>query len=131
MTEARPENEHGAAAAVHSGNAAHDGQGRRGWFIGHFIEGGDLRTSKDVEVKWGIHRAGDQRTEWAIGDNTTLCLLVSGRFQVSFISGPVEFTKPGDYVIYGPGVQHKWAAIDDSVVLTVRWPSDPTAAPRP
>jgi hypothetical protein len=26
--------------------------------------------------------------------------------------------------MWGPGVDHSWEALEDSVVLTVRWPSD-------
>src|SRR2546427_161524 len=31
--------------------------------------------------------------------------------------------RPGDYVVWGPGIDHIWQAEADSVVITVRWPS--------
>jgi quercetin dioxygenase-like cupin family protein len=37
----------------------------------------------------------------------------------------VPLTRPGDYVVWGPGVDHSWRAEQDAVVLTVRWPSVP------
>jgi hypothetical protein len=33
--------------------------------------------------------------------------------------------EPGDYVLWGRGVDHSWEAEQDSVVLIVRWPSVP------
>ena len=42
------------------GNAAADGKENRGWLLGHFLEGSNgVRASDAVEVKWGIHPAGD------------------------------------------------------------------------
>jgi hypothetical protein len=33
--------------------------------------------------------------------------------------------KEGDYVVWGPGIDHCWQAEKDSIVITVRWPSIP------
>ena len=47
------------------GNAHTDAQDHRGWLIGHFLgEDDGVRASRDVEVKWGIHPAGEDRGEW-------------------------------------------------------------------
>jgi quercetin dioxygenase-like cupin family protein len=35
----------------------------------------------------------------------------------------VLLERQGDYVVWGPGVDHSWRAEEESVVLTVRWPS--------
>ena len=44
----------------HVGNANIDGEGTRGWLLGHFIgEGDDSRATTTVEVKWGVHPAGE------------------------------------------------------------------------
>jgi hypothetical protein len=111
----------------HFGNAAHDGQDTRGWILGHFIEPDDsIRSTQDVEVKWGIHPAGDKRPEWTKDDQrTTLVLLISGHFVVSLTDGTAELRQQGDYVMWGPGIDHSWEAYEDSVVMTVRWPSTP------
>jgi quercetin dioxygenase-like cupin family protein len=29
----------------------------------------------------------------------------------------------GDYAMWGPGIGHSWHAEEDTVVITVRWPS--------
>ncbi len=80
----------------YTGNADTDGQRTRGWLLGHFLgEDGGVRASDAVEVKWGVHPAGEGRDAWAI--------------------------------VWGPGIDHCWQAEADSVVITVRWPSIPSA----
>ena len=71
------------------GNAAEDGSATRGWLVGHFIDPSEgVRSSKDVEVKWFNHPAGDKRLEWTSDDQrTTLVLLVQGNFRVDLTGG--------------------------------------------
>jgi quercetin dioxygenase-like cupin family protein len=84
------------------------------------------RATSDVEVKWGLHPQGDARPEWTVGDQrTTMLLLVTGRFRLDLDGGSVTLARQGDYVIWGPGIDHAWHAEEQSVVLTVRWPSIP------
>ncbi|MGH3974559.1 MAG: signal peptidase I, partial [Pseudonocardiaceae bacterium] len=92
------------------GNAADDGQGNRGWILGHFIDSSEgVRSTSDVEVKWGIHPAGDKRPEWTTDDHrTTMVILVAGNFVVSLVGGNVELTQQGDYAVWGPGIDHSW-----------------------
>jgi hypothetical protein len=109
----------------HAGNAATDGQDYRGWIVGHFINDADsLRQSKDVEIKWGIHPKGDTRADWQQDEyRTTVVLLIQGTFRVNLTDASRLLTTPGDYVMWGPGTDHSWTAEEESVVLTVRWPS--------
>ncbi|MEE6259851.1 cupin domain-containing protein [Plantactinospora sonchi] len=112
---------------IYVGNAAKDGAGNGGWLLGHFMPAGlDVRHSTDVEVKWGVHPPGDTRAEWVTGERrTALLVLVSGRFRMEFRGRSVVLAEPGDYVVWGPGVDHSWYAPEEAVVLTVRWPSVP------
>ncbi|WP_433869266.1 signal peptidase I [Saccharopolyspora sp. CA-218241] len=109
----------------HHGNAAEDGEGTRGWILGHFIDPSEgVRSTNDVEVKWGIHPAGEKRPDWTNDDQrTTMLLLVEGNFRLHLTEGIADLVKQGDYVVWGPGIDHFWEAITDSVVVTVRWPS--------
>ncbi|SRR6266511_3666645 len=114
----------------YTGNAAADADRNRGWLLGHFIDratpGADVLTTDALEVKWGIHPAGQQRPEWTADDQrTTLLLLVEGRFRLDLTVGSTMLASQGDYVVWGPGVDHSWRAEADSVVITVRWPSFP------
>jgi hypothetical protein len=108
------------------GNAGDDGAGQtRGWFVGHFLPPSTLlRCTDAVEVKWGVHPAGDSRPSMAMGTTaTTLSVLVTGAFRVVFPDREVPLSRPGDYVLFPPGVPHGWTADADSIVVTVRWPS--------
>jgi hypothetical protein len=111
------------------GNANQDGVPTRGWLIGHFVDD-PIRRTEQVEVKWAHDPAGDARSDWVRGEQrTTFCMLISGRFRLHLAQGGREasaiLARQGDYALWGPGVDHRWAAEEDSVVLTVRWPSRP------
>ncbi|MGK5676727.1 signal peptidase I [Micromonospora sp. URMC 106] len=111
---------------VYVGNAGVDGATNAGWLLGHFMPAGDVRHSTDVEVKWGVHPAGEARSRWATGERrTALLVLLGGRFRVELPDRTVVLREPGDYVVWGRGVDHSWYAERESVVLTVRWPSVP------
>jgi quercetin dioxygenase-like cupin family protein len=109
----------------HRGNAAEDGRDTRGWLLGHFIDPSEgVRSTKAVEVKWGVHPAGEKRADWTADDQrTTMLLLVQGHFRVDLTEASITLEKQGDYAVWGPGIDHSWEAIADSVVITVRWPS--------
>jgi hypothetical protein len=111
--------------SIATGNAFDDGTKHRGWLVGNFIEPSDgVANTGDVEIKWGTHSAGEERAEWTTGETrTSLLVLVSGRFLQRLPDRDVELVRQGDYVIWGPGVVHAWKALEDSVVMTVRWPS--------
>ncbi len=56
---------------------------------------------------------------------TTIHILISGHFRVQLPDEDVTLTEQGDYVMWGSGVDHNYEALEDSVVLVVRWPSVP------
>ncbi len=109
------------------GNAPLEGAARGGWFVGHFL-GTDagLRSTAEIEVKWGVHAAGEARSEWSIaGEAQTLSILISGRFRLQFVGRDCVLSQPGDYVLWAAGVPHGWTAEEASTILTIRWPSKP------
>lgn len=115
---------------VYAGNAGDDNI--RGWFIGRFLApASGLRHQEDLELKWGIHSAGESRPQaWGrYNVATTICILVRGRFLLRFRRDGRErevlMEREGDYVIMPPQVDHSWQAVTDSVVLSVRFPSVP------
>ncbi|MEU5881139.1 signal peptidase I [Spirillospora sp. NPDC047279] len=111
---------------VYAGRAAADAAADHGWLLGHFKPEGDLRHSDDVEIKWGVHPKGERRAQWARGEKrTALLVLISGRFRMEFPEGDVVLSRQGDYVVWERGVDHSWCAEEESVVMTVRWPSIP------
>lgn len=109
------------------GNAAEASRDTRGWFLGHFLPGEDnpLRTS-DLELKWFTHFKGETRSEWAPANAVrTLNVLIRGHFVLLFPDREVALRREGDYVLFGPGVAHSFRSEEESLVLTVRWPSAP------
>jgi len=108
---------------IYVGNAEADAPENRGWLLGHFKPADDPRHSEDVEIKWAMYPRGDQRPQWVAGEKrTALLLLISGRFRVSLPDRTVLLAQQGDYVVFH-GINHSWHAEEDSIVLTVRWPS--------
>ena len=116
---------------IYSGNARIEGalEGRRGWFLGHFRDPATgLPHSREVEIKWGTHYQGEEKTLLAANQSaTTLSVLVSGAFRVWFpqYEREIILAEPGDYVVFAPGVAHTWRAMEDTVIISVRWPSLP------
>lgn len=107
------------------GNAAVEGTNRWGWFIGHFINPvDDPRSTEVLEVKWGVHKAGESRTNWAVNNEAaTLSILINGRFCLQFEDRKIILDREADYVLWCSGVPHCWVAESDCTILTVRWPS--------
>jgi hypothetical protein len=108
-----------------SGNVAIASKDTRGWFLGHFMPGDDnpLRTS-ELELKWFTHAKGETRVEWAPGNPVkTLNILMRGRFVLLFPDREVALEREGDFVLFGPDVPHSFRSDEESLVLTVRWPS--------
>jgi hypothetical protein len=108
------------------GNAEVDSAPFRGWLLGHFIPAElGLRSTSDVEVKWGVHPVGDFRPEWGTNEAVTFSVLVSGSIRYEFTDGHnLVLERAGDYAIWAPGVAHRWyVEREPTVILTVRWPS--------
>lgn len=131
---------------IHKGNALVEGREFRGWFVGDLPawhgpdpehnpgSGFDLRTSQNVEMKWGVHPAGQRRPGgWApVSGKTCLSILIQGKFRLFFRSPGGEtpglehlLEQQGDYVLWQEQVEHDWQAEQDSIVLTVRWQYPP------
>ncbi len=109
------------------GNAKEEGGKGGGWFLGHFITPkDDPRSTEELEVKWGVHQAGDSRTEWAVNNQAaTLAILIHGEFRLQFEHREIVLSREGDYVLWSAGVAHTWIAETDCTILTVRYPSKP------
>lgn len=119
----------------HVGNAAADNVGGTGWFIGQFVPGNlGPRHQTAIELKWGVHARGERRPGGQIsyGVATTISIVVRGAFKTTIIvdGHPIVVTlkHEGDYIIVGPDVPHIWEALEDSVILSIRFPSVDMAA---
>lgn len=110
---------------IQTGNTTRDNE--KGWFVGGSLpEALGLRHTYDVELKWSTHKAGEERPEWVTGEvRTTVAILISGKYEVMFRGRSALLVEQGDFVMWGKGSDHKGRALEDSVILTVRWPSIP------
>lgn len=110
---------------IQTGNAAIDSD--KGWFVGGSLaESLGIRHTYDVELKWSTHAAGEERADWVTSEvRTTVAILISGTYEVMFRNKSAVLANQGDFVMWGRGSDHKGKAVEDSVILTVRWPSIP------
>ncbi len=99
---------------------------KRGWVMGHFMESNSPFKTSDFEVKWGLHHKDDSKD--SSGTNTkskTLSVLIRGKISLKFSNEEIILDKEGDYVYWGGGISHTWLALEESLILTIRWPSIP------
>ncbi|WML80917.1 signal peptidase I [Streptomyces sp. VNUA74] len=104
-----------------------------GWFVGGFLSNlSGLRRDSSLAVKWGVHKAGEMREEPSSSAiENSLAILISGVFKLQFPGeSPTQviLSERGDYVLFGPGVQHVWTALNNSVIVTIRWHVPSSAA---
>lgn len=115
-----------------TGNAASEGENNRGWLLGHFREPGP-HHSIDIEVKWGIHPAGEKRNSSGAPDAPvkTLSVLIDGQFTGDFKEhGQIHRDKEGDYFFWTHNLPHSTEMLRDTIILTLRWPSiNPIGSP--
>jgi hypothetical protein len=79
-------------------------------------------ASRQVELKWGTHRAGERRADWDRGLAAwSLAILIDGDLSIEFEDKSYRLNVAGDLVLWRPLVPHSWSAHSDSIVLTVRW----------
>jgi hypothetical protein len=112
-------------SAYYFGNAVTDAIDHEGYVVGNFMDEGDIRQTECVEIKWGVHPAGDQRATWQGDDETrtTVLVLTHGKFRLDLRTDNYVLEREGDYAMWGPGIGHFWRAEEDSLVISVRWPS--------
>ena len=111
-----------------TGNFNAESQAHRGWFIGHFMEPGSPFYNQDFEIKWGRHKKGEHRDTVSHGrEVNSLAILVYGKelVKIPSLGKEILMEKEGDYLFIGEGIDHTWEMLEDTLVLTVRWPSIP------
>ncbi len=130
---------------ITTGNTITDGKDFRFWIVGRIEEWCNdndipfdkeefgLRNSKDIELKWGIYKKGDDRTEWASCSNMIgMSIILQGDSMFYFRDKnnheklkEVRLKSEGDYVIWREDVEHTWKMNEDSVFITLRWLARP------
>lgn len=116
---------------VKFGNVQQD-RNERQWLVGYFRgPNSGLLHQTDVEIKTANHQAGEKSSGWTKNSvSTTFTIVINGKFFTRIrnyeTSSEQEFIlEPGDYLIFAPNVLHTWEALENSTVITFRWPSSP------
>lgn len=112
------------------GNARQD-RNERQWLIGAFRtpEAGLLHQT-EAEIKTADHQAGEKSNGWTKNSvATTFTMVITGKF-VTRTRNEAQMEQgftlgPGDYLIFAPNTSHSWEALENSTVVTFRWPSSP------
>lgn len=106
---------------IFSENTAKIGKNYKQWIIGNSIDKYPELMSDNVMIKWGKHKKGEKRKNFVCDKNMfTVTILVYGKMQQIFENKKLLQTKEGDLVYYAPGVYHKWIALEDSLIITIR-----------
>jgi hypothetical protein len=99
---------------------------RNGWFAGHFMDSSSLLKNNEVELKWGVHKKGEKylslkKTKKA----KSLAIMIKGKIRISFpdLKKKIILSKMGDYAIWDKEIFHTSEFLEDTTMLTVRWPS--------
>ncbi len=107
------------------GNTVIDGERKRGWFCGEFINPESICNDKVIETKWGIHKIGECCDWKSSTKSKTMAILLNGSFLIELRNSSYErryeLNNEGDYLVWDENYQHRWKAISNSKIITIRW----------
>lgn len=112
--------------SIQTGNLNEEGRSYRSWVIGHFRDQHSPLFNEQFEVRWAKHAKGERKDPPKYNETAkTITVLVSGKFKVTFpgLSQEVVLENEGDYVFHDANVLHGSEALEDSFIITLRWPS--------
>src|SRR5687767_4759705 len=114
------------------GNAQQDGVENQGWLISPYQKEGSPLHQRGFQFKVHYAKAGLEKPAAKAtkdDDNWTVQFVAFGRVRTSFPATEKRGEKhvevgPGEYCIWGPGVLHYWKILEDTLVITSRWPAE-------
>lgn len=97
----------------------------RGWVMGDFVKEDSPFNTKDFEIKWVVRKKGDfkkSKKEHPVLVRT-LCILVKGKIKYELFESKKEIVleNTGQYLFYEPFEYHNATALEDSIMLVIRW----------
>jgi hypothetical protein len=104
-------------------------EGKAFWVVGHMIEENNLRHTDQFELKWGRHLRGEKYPDFVPSKEGVrgISIMIYGRMRLVFKRGTetqtVTLQTEGDFVLWQPDVSHNSEFLDDTLVLTIKWPS--------
>lgn len=99
----------------------------RGWLMGSFVEDSSPMHTDDFEVKWVERKKGESK-ESAKSHPVpirTLGVLISGAIKYELLESgeTITLNNSGEYIFYEPFEEHRVTALEDSVLIVIRWKS--------
>ena len=114
---------------MEQGNLYTKPNGQRGWVMGYFMPESSPYHNEDFELQWAELKKGTKREHTKPAHKTakTLSILGRGKHRITFTETGEEILleKEGDYVYFDAATEHSWEALEDSLIISVRWPSEP------
>jgi hypothetical protein len=104
-------------------------EGKAYWVIGHMIQDNNPRHTSVFELKWGRHTKGEKYLDFVPSKEGVTCIsiLIRGMMRLVFERGTetqtVTLQTEGDFVLWQPDVCHNSEFLEDTLVLTIKWPS--------
>lgn len=98
------------------------------WVVGHFMKPDSPFKINDFELKWGHHYKGESKQTLGVNIQAkTLTFLIRGKIALKFPdqNRKIILEKEGDYVYLDKGISHTWSVLEETLILTIRWPSIP------
>lgn len=92
------------------------------WVVGYNV--GELRNN-EVSIKWGRHLKGEKKKLLTANSKSkTIGILLSGKIKVIFPETGMNriLEKEGDYVYLPPDTKHGREVLEDSFMISIRWP---------
>jgi hypothetical protein len=77
-------------------------------------------------MKWSPREAGyfaEPKEKGHVDDKNTLGILVRGKMKIKFVDDDQEYIleNEGDYYFSNPTARHSVEALEDSLIITLRW----------
>ena len=115
---------------IQTGNFNTEDQTHRQWVIGHFINSKSVFHNTDFEIRWANHKKGEKKDSPTSSEMAkTVSILVSGKCKLWFPEEDetIFLELGGDYVYFDKKTLHGFEALEDCLIITIRWPSLPDA----
>jgi hypothetical protein len=107
-----------------TGNFNTDRKGESDWVMGFNPEA--LVQSKEVGLKWAKLKKGENKPIPFVNKiSKTLSVLITGKIKVTWTDdgSSVTLEKEGDFVYSPPGRPHTREVLEDSFIISIRWPA--------
>lgn len=82
-----------------------------------------LDNTPNLELRWIQIKKGEVKKSHAEPDTTAIVILIKGCHRVFFENEEVDLKEQGDYVFIAPNQIHSWEAMEDNLLVTLRWES--------